>query len=105
MGRATPVYNEKNFLEVSIGLSFQSMPSQLKLWKIGKMQSYFSTGQIFFHPEIWQVSKYTAILRANLVSLKREKISLIFGWEIYVTVEPRILCSYGKLYIWTFEIN
>ena len=36
---------------------------------------------------------------------KEKKISLIFGWKIYVMVEQRILYSYGKLYIWTSELN
>ena len=53
MGGATPLHNENNFLEVPLGLSFHNIPSYLQLWKVGKMQSYFPTGQFFFHaPEI-----------------------------------------------------
>ena len=53
MGGATPVYNENNFLEVPLGLSFHSIPSYLELWKEAKMQSYFPKEQIFFQaPEI-----------------------------------------------------
>ena len=36
---------------------------------------------------------------------KRKKVSLIFEWYIYIMVEPRILHNYGKLYIWTSELN
>ena len=33
---------------------------------------------------------------------KGKELSLSFGWQIYVMVEPRILQSYGKLYIWKY---
>ena len=50
MGGASSVYNENNFLEVPFGPSFHSIPSYMELWKVGKMQSYFPIGQIFFRP-------------------------------------------------------
>ena len=35
----------------------------MELWKVGKMQSCFPTGQFFsILPKYWQVSKYTAML-------------------------------------------
>ena len=50
MGGDTPVYNEKNILEVPPVLSFHGLPSELELWKVGRMQSYFPMGQVFFQP-------------------------------------------------------
>ena len=45
------------------------------------MQSYFPTGQIFFHPpENWEVSKYTAMLSELSFQENGKELSLSFRW-------------------------
>ena len=106
MGGATPVYNENNFLEVPLGLSFHNIPSSLKLWKVGKIQNYFPTGLFFsILPKYWLVSMYTVMLSEFSFSKKRKQGKSNFRMVNYVMVEPRILWNYEKLYIWTSELN
>ena len=63
MGEAIPMYNDKNILNVPLRLSFQSTPSYLEVWKVSKMQPYFSTGQFFsILPKYWKDSKYRMML-------------------------------------------
>ena len=49
--------------------------------------------------------KYTATLSECSFPKKEKELSLSFRWQIYVMMEPRILRSSGKLYIWKSELT
>ena len=81
MGRATPVYSEKNFLEVSLDFPFieyslnSNYEKSLKSYPTFLWDNFFS-----ILLKYWQVSKYTAMLSEFSFSKKGKKLSLIFGW-------------------------
>ena len=73
--------------------------------KSAKFNSTFLRHKSFsILPKYWQVGKYTALLSEFSSPRKAKKISLSFGWWIYVMVEQRNLWCYGKLFIWKSEL-
>ena len=84
MGGATPVCNEKNILEVPLELYFLT-----RTMKSRQNAILLSDGAIFF-----SISEYAAMLREFNLPKKGKELSLSFGWQIYIMVEPRILWSY-----------
>ena len=64
MGGYTPVYNKKNILEVSLGLSFIAYLLNSNYEKLAECNPTFRRDNFFsILLNYWQVGKYTALLK------------------------------------------
>ena len=80
MGGATPVYNEKNILEVPLG-TFIAYLLTSNYEKSAKCNPTFRRDNFFsILPKYLQVSKYTAMLSEFSFPNKGKELSLSFGW-------------------------
>ena len=61
MGGTTSMYNEKNFLEVPLGISFHSIPLNSNYEQSAKCNPTFLQDS-FFHPPEISTSQYIAML-------------------------------------------
>ena len=77
MGRAIPVYSDKNILKVPLRLSFLNLNYE----KSAKYNPTFQWDNFFsILPKYWQISKYTVILSKFSFPKKGKELSISFRW-------------------------